>query len=165
MLEKRMPVVVLILLAVVLATAPAAAETFTLKLSNGTSFLTRYQPQEASWDPGMVLILTEQGNWIGIPRETITEVTAATEVKGFGKLINTTTILLGYAPNDAALPDEEPTQTPFDLLRSMLEQQPVYDQEQFVSPREAGGGLPVGYATGVGGGGGVVPVPLGGGGQ
>ena len=44
---------------------PAGAEVFFVTLNNGTSIETAYQPQEASWDTGMVLLLTETGDLEG----------------------------------------------------------------------------------------------------
>lgn len=152
----------LLLLALALLAMPAAAETFTVELTNGTSFVTRYQPQEAGWDANLVLLMTEHGNWIAVPRQDIVNVKSSTESEGFGRLINTTTIDLGWAPNDNPLPETEQAQTPLDVLQNLLQQErPVYDQHQFVSPSEAGGGLPLGYATGLGGGGAAL-VPFGG---
>lgn len=153
--------IALLALTAVLAASPAVAETFTVELANGTSFTTRYRPQEASWDAGMILFLTEHGNWIALPRESIADVVSLTELRGFGKLIDATTIDLGFAANDAPLPDEEGAQTPLDVLQNLLEQRPVYDQQQGVRPREAGGGIPV--DSGLLGGGNIIP--FGGGGQ
>lgn len=90
--------------AALLAPTLAAAEVFTVTLRNGTSFDTRYQPQEASWDPDQVIFLSDVGNWIAVERSEVASVTSYTESLGFGKVINTTTIALGWAPNDR--PDE-----------------------------------------------------------
>jgi hypothetical protein len=93
------------LLFVPLAALPAGAEIFKVQLNNGTVVETSYQPQEASWDPGMVLLLTEVGNWIGVRKDEIEAVVAEAPLRGFGTRINTTTVLLGAAPNDNALPE------------------------------------------------------------
>lgn len=157
----------LVLLAVGLLTAPAVAETFTVTLTNGNTFETRYRPQEASWDAAQVMMMTDQGNWIALPKEDIVEVVAETESKGFGKVIDTTTIDLGIAPNDQPLPDEQEAPSELDVLQQLLQRpERNYDVPQFVSPGEAGqGGLPVGYGAGIGSGGTtLVPVPFRGGG-
>ena len=157
----------LVLLAVGLLTAPAVAETFTLTLTNGNTFESRYRPQEASWDANQVMMMTDQGHWIALPKDDIVEVVAETEALGFGKVIDTTTIDLGIAPNDMPLPDEQEAPSNLDVLQQLLQRpERSYDVPQFVSPGEAGqGGLPVGYGAGIGGGGNnLVPVPFQGGG-
>ena len=56
-----------------------------------------YQPQVASWDKTKVVLLSEFGNWVGIDRVEIVDVTAETQQRGFGTVIDTTTISLGIA--------------------------------------------------------------------
>jgi hypothetical protein len=142
-------------LALAASPAPAAAETYTIKLVDGGEFLSRYQPQEASWDADQILFLTEFGNWIAVGKDELAGITTATENKGYGRVINTTTIALGWAPNDAEVPGEEGEGEPpssADLLREFLSRpEKSYDIQQFVEPGEAGGGLPVTYGVGVGG--------------
>ena len=170
-MRKQIPLLsFLAALAVVLVALPVAAETFTLKLKNGNSFETRYRPQVASWDPDMVMMLTDHGHWIALPRQDIEEVISDFEARGFGKIINTTTIDLGIAPNDLPTPDEQQAPSALEQLQSILQQdQRSYDVQQFVSPNEAGrtgGGLPVGFGSGIGSGGGsgaIISVPGGGG--
>lgn len=159
-------------LGLVLAAIPGLAETYTVTLDNGTLIESRYQPQEASWNPQMVLILTDHGNQIALPREQIASVVSETEARGFGKRIDTMTIDLGFAPNDAPVPEEEDQFTQqLNRLQQILQQpERSYDVQQFQSPNDVGrtgGGLPVGFGSGIGGGGGGSPVinfPGGGGG-
>lgn len=92
------------LLALVLA-APAAAEVFHVQLKNGSVIDTLKQPEQSSWDANVVLLLTEYGNWIGLDQRDISTVTSETAASGFGIPINTTTIAIGWAPNDAADPN------------------------------------------------------------
>jgi len=159
---------ILIVLVVALVALPALAETFTLKLKNGSELVTRYRPQEASWDPDMVMMMTDFGHWVAFPRADIEEVVSDFEARGFGKVIDTTTIDLGIAPNDLPVPGEEQQPTSLEQLQSLMQQnQRSYDIQQFVSPGQAGrtgGGLPVGYGSGIGGGGGgpVISIPSGG---
>jgi hypothetical protein len=138
--------------ALLAAVAPAMAETYHVKTVAGDEFLTRYQPEEASWDNGQILFLTEVGNWIALPKDDVAGITTETENKGYGRVIDTTTIALGRSPNDAATPEEEAAQkqdSPMDALRSLLsQQQPSYSVQQFVEPSEAGGGLPVSFGFG-----------------
>jgi hypothetical protein len=140
-------------LAVALVAAPAMAEIYTVKLSNGTEFDTQRRPKEASFDDTKVLILTDVGNWIAVNRADIISVTAETERAGFGKVIDTHTVALGWAPNDAPVEDPDASLDPMTQLIDYLsnQEQPNYDVNQFVDPSQAGqGGLPV---WGVGGGG------------
>lgn len=165
-MRRLAPSALLVILAVGLLAAPVAAEIFTVTLTNGTTIQTRFQPREADWSPDHVLILTEVGNQIALPRVDIVEVAARTEQLGFGKVIDTKTVDLGLAPNDAPVPEEGEGPSDFDRLQRLLQQDRIdYDQRQFVSPSEAGGGLPVGYGVGAASGSGssLFPAPGGGG--
>src|SRR6185295_18988957 len=102
---RRAVLAVLGLAAIALLAAPVAAETYLITLQNGTTIQSRYQPQESSWDAGMVLFMTETGNWIGMKKSEIANVEQENNLRGFGFVINPTTVALGWAPNDAADPD------------------------------------------------------------
>jgi hypothetical protein len=96
-------------LAVVLAAAvPANADMFHVKMKNGDTIDTLKQPEQASWDAGVVLLLTEYGNWIGLEQDEIDTVVSETAASGFGIPINTTTVAIGWAPNDAVDPNATP---------------------------------------------------------
>lgn len=126
--------------------APAGAEIFHVEMVDGHVFDTRYQPEEASWDPDLVLMLTDTGNWIAVPKAEIAGITTETENKGFGRVIDTTTVLLGWAANDAPSPEDEARFAEVDRLQQLFQQQQQdYSVDQFVDPSEAGrggGGLP-----------------------
>jgi hypothetical protein len=131
---------------------PAGAEVFFVTLNNGTTFESAYQPQAASWDTGMVLLLTETGNWIGLPQADIKEVRSETQIAGYGRAIDDNTFELGFAPNDASDPDAKPA-APAEERAQMLEQmlmqqqqeldqrtaQESYTVDQFVEPGELQG--------------------------
>jgi len=144
--------------AFVVATAaapPASAASYIVTLTGGDVFESRYQPQTASFDDGMVLLLTEFGNWIALDKADIADVTTDVESRGFGKVIDTKTISLGILPNDAVDPDSVEPPTQAEILQQLLMQQqtnqPDYTVDQFVEPSQAGqGGLPVGFASGAG---------------
>jgi hypothetical protein len=163
-------------LALALLAAPAAADVFQVKLNNGTVLETVYQPQEASWDSSTVLLLTEVGNWVGVPKAEIESVQNATQKGGFGVRINATTIAIGWAPNDAENPDalaapgqpgsemdarfqqaiQNLNQT-IDDLQSQQDSRQNYSIEQFVEPGQTQGipgGLINPYASG------PVPTPF-----
>jgi hypothetical protein len=137
-----------------LAALPAAAEVYSINLSNGTTFQTRYQPKQAAWDPSVLTFVDETGLEVALPRAMVSSVTALSETKGFGKLNNTTTIDLGFAPND--LPEQQ--------RQAQAAQQAMnggffdrsFTQQQFVDPSQTSG-IPV-YGFG-GGGSGVFPNP------
>ena len=86
---------------VVVAAAPAFAA-YTIRLNNGTSFTTRYEPEDASWDDSKVVFLDEVGTLISISKSEIAGIESDFETKGYGRMIDTTTMELGWAPNDAA---------------------------------------------------------------
>jgi len=133
---------VLILLAVLVA-IPAAAGVYKVELKNGNSFETRYKPRLAEWDESKVVLLTDVGNRITLNKDDIVDIVANAQVKGFGTVLDTTTIVLGWAPNDAPV-DTAPTpeqqfQQYLDSLRGEQRQNTV---QQFVNTEQAGqGGL------------------------
>jgi len=89
-----------LLLVFSLLALPAAAEVYHVTLNNGEVVDTAYQPQEASWDSSMVLLLTEVGNWIGISKADIREVHTETQDSGFGVQIDDNTYELGLTAGD-----------------------------------------------------------------
>lgn len=148
-LPRPLFVLVSLLLVVPLASVPAAAELYEITLADGKTFETRYAPQEATWDAGLVLFLTDGGNWIGIARDSITSVVSQTEFRGQGELIDATTIYMGEAPNDVVVEDDSQL-TETERLIQMIERsnQPAapYSTDQFVEPGSTGqGGVPLGY--------------------
>ena len=128
-----------------LALTPAVANIFTVHLTNGASFETRYQPKLLPGDGTKILLVTDVGNRIYLHRDDIREVTHSSDVQGFGTMINTTTISLGWAPNDNPLPgDPDPRADMLSYLRDQQRARPDYSVDQFVSSEDAGisGGLP-----------------------
>jgi hypothetical protein len=115
--------------------APAGAEVFFVTLNNGTTFESAYQPQAASWDTSMVLLLTETGNWIGLPQADIREVRSESQIAGYGRAIDDNTFELGFAPNDASDPDAKPAE-PAEERAQMLEQM-LMQQQQELDQRQA----------------------------
>lgn len=147
------PIVALVLLLPVVA----AAETFTVTLDNGNAITTRYQPQLSMPDEAHVMLLTEMGNWISLPRDRVVGVTTDTENRGFGRVIDTTTISLGFAPNELEMSGGETPSDPTSRLLEYLTRQssaPVqdYSVRQFVDTESAGvGGFPASFGTGYSG--------------
>lgn len=139
--------------AVALLAAPLAAETYLITLQNGSTIQSRYQPQESSWDAGMVLFMTETGNWIGLKKSDIASVEQENNLRGFGFVINPTTVALGWAPNDA----EDPAAAEGDLASRLLQalgggqqqtpQNRDYSVQQGVSSEQTQG-IPLNYIAG-----------------
>jgi hypothetical protein len=137
--------------AAVLCTLAARAEVYTIKLTSGGVFESRYEPKPATWDKSMLVFLDETGLQIALPKSMVSEVTAMSETKGFGRVLDTTTLDLGFMPND--MPQQGPNApNPQAQLEAMLSNRRSYDQTQFVEPAEAGGGIPVNSAGGFFGG-------------
>jgi hypothetical protein len=139
----------LALLAVTLAAVPCSAEVFIVTLNNGSAFHSRYQPTEAAWDSSKIVFVDELGIQVALLKSDVESVTSETETSGFGTVIDSTTIDLGFLPND--MPSEEEAQAgdARTVIQRMLDQQqlyqtPSYDQNQFVEPDSVGGGIPVG---------------------
>ncbi|MFQ5351108.1 MAG: hypothetical protein ACE5EG_11750 [Thermoanaerobaculia bacterium] len=151
---KTTRVVLLLIAALALVTAlPAAAEYYTIKLKNGNEFDTLYRPRLATEGGDKVLVATETGNWISLRIDAIESVVSHIEARGFGKVINTTTILIGTAPNDAEVPGEEDEPVdPATRLLNYLESQQRPQQaapftvEQFAEPNSVGG-IPLGFTN------------------
>jgi hypothetical protein len=116
--RRRVRLSVILLLAT-LASVPVMAEVFVVTLTNGSSLETARQPEQASWDSGTVLILSEVGNWVGISRSQIKDIEQRDQVRGFGRRVDNTTVALGEAPND--LPGVTPQTDPSARLASAME--------------------------------------------
>lgn len=132
--------------------APAAEATvYTITLKNGTTFDSRYQPEEASWDSNMVVLMTEFGNRIALAADDIDSVTVDSESRGFGHQLNASTMALGWAPNDGLDMNSEEGKAFLAAEAAAAaaagQAPPVYNQQQFVQPGQTTG-LPV-WMTGV----------------
>ena len=136
----KRPTAILALLTL-FAITPATAEIFRVQLKNGNQFTTRYQPKVAEWDESKVVLLTDVGNRITLLKEDIADVTADSQVKGFGTVIDTTTIVLGWAPNDAPTETDPSGEAQFQqYLDSLMGNQRPNTVQQFVNTEDAGRG-------------------------
>lgn len=134
-------------LALLIATAtPAAPEIYRLELAAGTSFETRYPPLADPEAPERILLLTDAGNWIALPRSIVRRVAVDTEERGFGRRLDALTVGVGPAMNDAP-PGGGVTGSPsppdaLTLLARLFERRfealPGARVEQFVEPEQAG---------------------------
>ncbi len=138
---------------------PANASTFTVHLTNGTSISTLRQPRQAAWDREVVLVITDAGNWIGVPKASVKEISSSVEARGIGRVIDSKTIGIGWMPNDepgegegeAEEPGQGAPQTAADraadrfgeFLDSLQDRstgsQPNVTTEQFVNPEDTTG--------------------------
>jgi hypothetical protein len=130
-----------------LTVVPAMAAVYTIHLKNGNSFESRYKPRIAGWDENIIMLTTTVGNKITLQRDDIVDITTDTEKQGYGTVIDTTTIVLGWAPNDAPQPGDETIDPGVAMLKALQERggRPDYSVQQFVEPSQAGssgGGLP-----------------------
>ncbi len=125
------------------AMTPAMARIFRVQLKNGNSFMTRYQPKVAEWDENKVVLTTDVGNRISLHLEDIADIEALSEMKGFGTVIDTTTIVLGWAPNDAPTETDPGAEAQFQqYLESLMGNRRQNTVQQFVNTEDAGqGGL------------------------
>ncbi|HTQ80867.1 MAG TPA: hypothetical protein VMM92_12785 [Thermoanaerobaculia bacterium] len=167
---SRLGTALALLLLTVLAAAPARADVYHVKLKSGTVIDSRYQPQDASWDKDVVLLLTEVGNWIGVRKEEIDSVNAENATRGFGVTIRNNTISLGVAPNDQPVPNNDKNAQAMDRLTQAIlglsqgQQQQPYTIQQGVATEQTTG-IPSSFINPYGGGGGQstpipIPVPL-----
>jgi len=149
----------LLVLAVALLAVPATAEVFHVTLKNGTTIDSAVQPQQASWDPGMVMLLTEVGNWVGFAQDEIADIKAVDPTAGFGVRISNTAIALGRFTNDvpeSAKGSNAQENKYLDLATRALEaaeKQQHYSIQQFVEPGQTQG-IPAAFSDYGGGGGG-----------
>ncbi len=147
MVSARRILTVLAVLALAVS-LPAAGAIYTVQLKNGTTIDTRYQPVQSPTDADKLMLLTSFGNWISLPKDAVTTVTTDLESRGFGLVVNTTTILIGMSLNDAA--DAGATLDPAAAYLEYVQQRDAaatpYSVPQFVNT-EATGGIPLSFVS------------------
>ena len=142
------------LLALALLAVPASADVFYVTLNNGTVVETSRQPEQASWDSNMVLLLTEVGNWISFQKDEIESIRSEDPASGFGVRISDTAIALGLSPNDMPEATGAPTDPndiykdrlldQMDRVATAIEKIQEYSINQGVST-DSTQGIPLGY--------------------
>jgi len=132
-------------LAGILAVAPLSATVYKVTLKNGSVFETRYQPEDASWDAGKIVLLDEMGLLISIPKDDVQDIVSDVEAKGYGSVIDDTTMYLGWAPNEGE--DAAAGGAPAAGPQVFGQQEPPITYNQFVEPDQTQGmpGTWVGY--------------------
>ncbi len=149
----------LLLLAFALLAVPAGAEVFHVTLTNGTTVDSSVQPQQASWDSSMVMLLTDFGNWVAFAKAEIAEIKVVDPTAGFGIRISNTAIALGRFTNDLpepAKPGADDVNSRYLSLAAksleLQERQQNYSVQQFVGTNQTQG-IPAAF-SGFGGAGG-----------
>ncbi len=143
-----------------LAASVASAQVYTVTLNNGTTFETRYEPRDAEFSEDVVILATDQGNWIALEKADIADVVSSVEATGFGYQLDTTTVIIGWSPNDLVSEDEDGNEvSEWGYLDDEVDSGANYTLEQFVNPPVVGtglstGGLPVQFVNQSPGGGG-----------
>ncbi len=158
-------------LVLLLAASAAQAVTYTVTMSNGTSFETRYRPMTAEWDTNYAMLRTDQGNWIALKKSEIVDVVSSTELSGFGYQMDETTIFLGWSASEGLAADEATAAaqaggdaangaagTPAGAMPAAGADSGIggagYTMEQFVTVPSSGvipGGIPLGTGSSSGG--------------
>lgn len=87
--------------------ASAGAVVFTVTLANGTTFETRERPVVAEWDENTVMLRTDQGNWIGLSKDDVADITSEAESSGFGFQVDSSTLFVGFTPGDITVEGDE----------------------------------------------------------
>jgi hypothetical protein len=104
---KRHAALPLALAVLLLACLPLQALEYEIRMVNGNSFHSRYEPKIAPFDSTRMMFMTVTGNPITVPRDAVKEVISLTEASGFGKRLDAATVLIGLAPNDNPTPEEQ----------------------------------------------------------
>ncbi|MEM6793736.1 MAG: hypothetical protein AAF725_07115 [Acidobacteriota bacterium] len=128
----------LIAIVCLLIASTSSAAVFTVTLANGTSFETRYRPVVAEWDDSLAMIRTDMGNWIAVPKDDIVDVVSQAESTGFGYQLDTTTLFVGWSPND--LIDESAEGE--DVTAGGESDRPYFEQDSYYdAPADGSGGF------------------------
>jgi hypothetical protein len=134
----------------------AIAGSYTVHLSDGRTVPTRYPPQ---FGQTHVRFLTKAGHWMNLPQEHVALVTNDTEAGRQTRMLDSKTILIGRAPNDAPAPPSpsggraEPLASPQAVepvavvlgYLALRGPRPVldYSYSQFVDTEDLSGGIPI----------------------
>jgi hypothetical protein len=155
MLGKRTTVLLISLMTLIglaaLAASPVQAEVYHVKLKNGTTIDTAYQPQQAPWEPNVVVLLTDAGNWVGVQQKDVDSVQTESQIRGYGIALNFNTVAIGWAPNDAVEPSAQNAQSAtLQALQNIYQQQQAeshYTVPQFVNAEQTQG-IPASFIGG-----------------
>jgi hypothetical protein len=80
--------------------APLAAVQYTITLTNGTTFESRYKPLDAEYDAQKIFFIDGAGNIVSLAKSDVATIEADTASKGYGHMLDDTAMAFGWAPND-----------------------------------------------------------------
>ena len=150
--KDRIARIVALTLAASLTALPVTAAVFTVTLTTGAEIDTRYRPLQSPSDESKIQLITEHGNWITLPKSLVSSIESDFEARGFGTVLDTNTVVLGFSINDLPAEGAEGQGgSAADRLIEFLQgpQQDPFSVNQFAEPAEAGsvptGGVPVGF--------------------
>lgn len=106
----RLALVLLVLglaLFVLVAQPAIANNAYIVNLKNGSTIISKYKPVETAFDSNLMLLMTAAGNQIALAKDDIESIVSDLENRGFGTVINTSTIIVGATANDQAEYSEE----------------------------------------------------------
>lgn len=134
-----------LILVFALAATAASAQVYTVTLNNGTTFESRYEPQPADFSEDVVILATDRGNWIALEKADIADVQSSVEASGFGYQLDTSTVIIGWSPNDLVTEDEDgEIVSEWGYIDDEVGGGADYSLEQFVNPPVVGSGLSTG---------------------
>lgn len=96
--------VVLCAVAMLCGSLAVVAGSYTVHVEDGATFETRYPPRFGEQD---VQFLTRTGHWVTLAKEAVMQVTNGSSDGNHVRMIDSKTILIGWAPNDK--PHSSPT--------------------------------------------------------
>ena len=103
------------------AASASAHNAFLVNLKNGTTLVSKYKPVTAAFDESYMLIMTSAGNTIALEKTAIDSIVSDLENRGFGVVINLSTVIVGRSANDSQ--EIELNNAGFGDLQSMLQMQ------------------------------------------
>lgn len=84
-----------------------ANNSYIVNLKSGATIISKYRPVESDFDPELMLMMTAAGNTVVIPKADIDTIVSDLENRGFGVVIDTSTVVVGRTANDAAVDSDE----------------------------------------------------------
>ena len=136
------------------APPPAASESCTVVLVNGSEIESRYAPKASAVDPEKLELLTDLGNRISLERSYVREIRYAPDGSALDRTLDTRPRYIGRAPNDRPTEEAVPgasgdapltaaildhlVQRRLDALESGLRRAQANTVRQFADPPVAG---------------------------
>lgn len=147
-----------VLCAIVVVTVPLAAlaGSYTVRHEDGRIFETRFPPRFSDHD---VQFLTRTGDWVTLSKQAVVEVTNGSTYGNHVTMLDSKTVLIGWAPNDAPAPrsprsagaqasSSSQTVDPVALVLGYIALRgprpvPTFTVDQFVDTEDVAGAIPI----------------------